>query len=203
MNQTKVPGQKNGSWRDWMQSSSPGGKKRISALLLKKNVIPAILGIFVYAFFLNFLLAFQKPLADLLFKFVDFLQIPKVLKLPLLVNPVLYKYSAMIIVGYVAFAFFLDLYRFLDRNLFNDLQWEGSRLKLTRRGWLGGESIHWEPNQSGLQILHKSGVIRKLLGLEKIVFFLQAQGAELSVIAESPYFSSRKNGEFLDRLFHS
>ncbi|EPG72517.1 hypothetical protein LEP1GSC058_0975 [Leptospira fainei serovar Hurstbridge str. BUT 6] len=203
MSSTKIPEKKLASWWEWAQTSANERNKKRLSLKLRKNPIPAIVSVGIYAGFLNLILPFRETIAIWLFKFVEFLQIPRVLKLQLLVDPRLYKYSAMVIVGYIAFAFFLDLVRFLDKNLFNNLYWEGAKLKLTRRGWLGGESVRWEPNQLGLQILHKGGVLRRLLGLEKLVFFLQPSGADVSLIAESPYFSSRKNSEFLKELFHS
>ncbi|PJZ70636.1 hypothetical protein CH373_06755 [Leptospira perolatii] len=189
-------------WWSWSQENQIGKKRKLQHAKLIPNPIPSFLAILIYCGFLYYLLPLQEIIATYVFKFVEFLQIPKVLKIQLLTDPRLYQYSALILVGYVGFAFFIDLWNFLEKNLLQSLSWEGEKIKLVKWSLLGKESVRWNPHLSGLQIMHKSGLLRSFLGLEKIVFYQQTQGKEVSVLAESPYFHSKKNREFLDSILH-
>ncbi len=195
--------QKSTAWWDWAPSSSEKRRKRKTEGTLRKNYIPSVLAVLTYCIFIWYFFPVKSLLSVWIFKFVEFLQITKVLKLSLLTDDRLYNYSSLGIVLYVSFAFLLDLFRFLNVNLFRNLRWEDEKLVLSKWGWLGGETVRWNPDQAGIQILHKGGLLRKYLGLEKIVFFTNLSDMGTSVVAESPFFSSLKNKSFLDSLFES
>ncbi|TGK03968.1 hypothetical protein EHO59_10615 [Leptospira semungkisensis] len=192
---------KSSAWWDW-ETSKPSLPKRSSgSSKLINNYIPPILAILAYFTFIWYLYPIKDLVSVWIFKFVELLQITKVLKLSLLTDKRLYDYTALAIFLYVGFAFFLDLFRFLNKNLFQNLSWDGEALIFSRWGLLGKITVRWNPNQTGLQILHKGGWVRKILGLEKILFKVNVSGAEESTLAESPFFSSKKNGQFLSSIF--
>ncbi|TGL58783.1 LIC20162 family protein [Leptospira sarikeiensis] len=190
-------------WWSWEISQPETKKRKTSKSKLKINYIPPVLALLLYGVFLAYLLPFRATVSGWIFKFVELLQITKVLKLSLLTDKRLYDYTALFIVSYIAFAFFLDLVRFLKKNLFQIFVTEESRLIVTKWGFLGKETIRWNPDQTGLQIHHKTGWIRSILGLEKLSFRIHITETENSILAESPYFFSRSNSPFLSSVFRS
>ncbi|MGJ4747912.1 LIC20162 family protein [Leptospira sp. SA-E8] len=190
-------------WWNW-ESSEPGIKpSKIKKSKLRINYVPPFFAILVYGAFIFYLFPFRTLVSTWIFKFVELLQITKVLKLSLLTDKRLYDYTALFVISYIAFAFFLDLVRFLRKNLFQVFVTEENRLAVTKWGLLGKETIRWNPDQTGLQIHHKSGWFRSLLGLEKLSFRIHLSETENSVLAESPYFFSKTNREFLSSVFRS
>ncbi|TGN00096.1 LIC20162 family protein [Leptospira dzoumogneensis] len=192
-------------WWNWENSETEirSSFSRIKKSKLKINYIPPVLAIAAYGVFLSYLFPFRATVSLWVFKFVELLQITKVLKLSLLTDKRLYDYTALFVISYIAFAFFLDLIRFLKKNLFQTFITEENRLAVTKWGFLGKETIRWNPDQTGLQIHHKSGWFRSLLGLEKLSFRIHINEAENSVLAESPYFFSKSNSDFLSSVFRS
>ncbi|PJZ24904.1 hypothetical protein CH352_12170 [Leptospira hartskeerlii] len=190
-------------WWNWENSEPEIRSSRIKKSKLRINYIPPFFAILVYGVFLFYLFPLRALVSTWIFKFVELLQITKVLKLSLLTDKRLYDYTALFVISYIAFAFFLDLVRFLRKNLFQTFVTEESRLAVTKWGFLGKETIRWNPDQTGLQIHHKSGWFRSLLGLEKLSFRIHLSETENSVLAESPYFFSKSNREFLSSVFRS
>ncbi|EMJ99320.1 hypothetical protein AB3N61_17785 [Leptospira sp. WS58.C1] len=191
------------AWWNWESSEPEIRSSKIKKSKLKINYIPPFFAILVYGVLLFYLFPFWTLVSTWIFKFVELLQITKVLKLSLLTDKRLYDYSALFVISYIAFAFFLDLIRFLRKNLFQVFVTEDNRLAVTKWGLLGKEIIRWNPDQTGLQIHHKSGWFRSLLGLEKLSFRIHLSETENSVLAESPYFFSKSNREFLSSVFRS
>lgn len=190
-------------WWNWENSELDIRSSKIKKSKLRINYIPPALAILIYGIFLFYLFPIRTLVSSWIFKFVELLQITKVLKLSLLTDQRLYDYTAVFVITYIAFAFFLDLVRFLRKNLFQTFVTEESRLSVTKWGLLGKETIRWNPDQTGLQIHHKSGWFRSLLGLEKLSFRIHINEAENSVLAESPYFFSKNNSDFLSSVFRS
>lgn len=193
------------AWWSWVPASSKkaNAPKKPKTGIFRKNYIPPAIAILAYLAFIWYFFPVKDIISSLVLKFVELLQITKVLKLSLLTDKRLYDYSALAVVTYISFAVFLDLLRFLHISLFRTLEWEGDRLALTTWGWKGRETVRWNPNQPGIQILHRNGLLRRILGLEKLVFFTNLSGAGISTVAESPYFTSRKNSAFVHSLFDS
>ncbi|PKA16444.1 LIC20162 family protein [Leptospira haakeii] len=190
-------------WWNWENSEPEIRSSRIKKSTLRINYIPPFFAILVYGIFLFYLFPLRTLVSTWIFKFVELLQITKVLKLSLLTDKRLYDYTALFVISYIAFAFFLDLVRFLRKNLFQTFITEENRLAVTKWGFLGKETIRWNPDQTGLQIHHKSGWFRSLLGLEKLSFRIHLSETENSVLAESPYFFSKSNQDFLSSVFRS
>ncbi|PJZ76587.1 LIC20162 family protein [Leptospira neocaledonica] len=190
-------------WWNWENSNSEVRSSKIKKSKLRINYIPPFFVILIYGVFLFYLFPVKTLVSTWIFKFVELLQITKVLKLSLLTDKRLYDYTALFVISYIAFAFFLDLVRFLRKNLFQIFVTEENRLAVTKWGLLGKETIRWNPDQTGLQIHHKSGWFRSLLGLEKLSFRIHLSETENSVLAESPYFFSKHNPEFLSSVFRS
>ncbi|TGK10615.1 hypothetical protein EHQ81_11600 [Leptospira selangorensis] len=190
-------------WWNWENSEPEIRSSRIKKSKLRINYIPPFFTILVYGVFLFYLFPLRTLVSTWIFKFVELLQITKVLKLSLLTDKRLYDYTALFVISYIAFAFFLDLVRFLRKNLFQTFITEENRLAVTKWGFLGKETIRWNPDQTGLQIHHKSGWFRSLLGLEKLSFRIHLSETENSVLAESPYFFSKNNRDFLSSVFRS
>ncbi|GBF40568.1 LIC20162 family protein [Leptospira johnsonii] len=190
-------------WWNWESSEPELRSSKVKKSTLRINYIPPFFGILVYGVFLFYLFPVRTLVSTWIFKFVELLQITKVLKLSLLTDKRLYDYTALFVISYIAFAFFLDLVRFLRKNLFQVFVTEENRLAVTKWGLLGKETIRWNPDQTGLQIHHKSGWFRSLLGLEKLSFRIHLSETENSVLAESPYFFSKSNREFLSSVFRS
>ncbi|MEI7013393.1 LIC20162 family protein [Leptospira licerasiae] len=190
-------------WWNWENSETEIRSAKIKKSKLRINYIPPFLAILVYGVFLFYLFPLRILVSTWIFKFVELLQITKVLKLSLLTDKRLYDYTALFVISYIAFAFFLDLVRFLKKNLFQSFVTEENRLAVTKWGLLGKETIRWNPDQTGLQIHHKSGWFRSLLGLEKLSFRIHLSETENSILAESPYFFSKSNKDFLSSVFRS
>lgn len=190
-------------WWNWENSETEIRSAKIKKSKLRINYIPPFLAILVYGVFLFYLFPLRILVSTWIFKFVELLQITKVLKLSLLTDKRLYDYTALFVISYIAFAFFLDLVRFLKKNLFQSFVTEENRLAVTKWGLLGKETIRWNPDQTGLQIHHKSGWFRSLLGFEKLSFRIHLSETENSVLAESPYFFSKSNKDFLSSVFRS
>lgn len=190
-------------WWNWENSEPEIRSSRIKKSKLRINYIPPLFTILVYGVFLFYLFPLRTLVSTWIFKFVELLQITKVLKLSLLTDKRLYDYTALFVISYIAFAFFLDLVRFLRKNLFQTFVTEENRLAVTKWGFLGKETIRWNPDQTGLQIHHKSGWFRSLIGLEKLSFRIHLSETENSVLAESPYFFSKNNLDFLSSVFRS
>ncbi|EPG66125.1 LIC20162 family protein [Leptospira wolffii] len=191
------------SWWDWAPNPSGIKRRKASGGELKKNYIPPVLAILIYAVSVWYFFPVKDFVAVWISKFVELLQITKVLKLSFLTDKRLYEYSSLAIVCYISFAFFLDLLRFLRTSLFHNLKWEGEKLVLSKWSWSGKETVRWNPNQPGIQILHKNGFFRRILGFERLVFFTNLSDAGTSIVAESPFFFSKSNVSFLNPLFDS
>lgn len=133
-------------------------------------------------------------------KFTEFLLIPKVLNLPILQDRRLYSTVGYLIFGYIGFAFFLDWIRFIERTYWTAVFLKGNILSLETKGIFGKNVFRWDCRQSGVQIVHKTGLLRKFLGLERIVIVtadLKSEGGEL----HSPFFFRAQNGDLIRGLF--
>lgn len=190
-------------WWNWENPETEIRSSKIKKSKLRINYIPPLFTTAVFGVFLFYLFPLRTLVSTWIFKFVELLQITKVLKLSLLTDKRLYDYTALFVISYIAFAFFLDLVRFLRKNLFQTFVTEENRLAVTKWGFLGKETIRWNPDQTGLQIHHKSGWFRSLLGLEKLSFRIHLSETENSILAESPYFFSKYNRDFLSSVFRS
>ncbi|TGK01865.1 hypothetical protein EHQ53_15470 [Leptospira langatensis] len=192
---------KSSAWWDWETSKPSIRRTNSGSSKLQNNYIPPAIAVLLYLVFIWYLYPVKDLVSLWIFKFVELLQITKVLKLSLLTDKRLYDYTALVIILYIGFAFFLDLFRFLSKNLLQKLSWDGEAVVFSRWGLLGKITVRWNPNQTGLQILHKGGWVRKILGLEKILFRVNVTGTEESTLAESPFFSSTRNNAFLSSIF--
>lgn len=102
-------------------------------------------------------------------KFTDFLLIPKVLNLPILQDQRLYIAVGVIIFGYIGLGFILDWIRFIGRTCFTVLFLKGDFLFLERKFFFDKNVFQWNRKQNGIQVIHKTGLLRGFLGLERIV----------------------------------
>ncbi|MBM9576157.1 hypothetical protein JWG45_03230 [Leptospira sp. 201903070] len=137
-------------------------------------------------------------------KFTDFLLIPKVLNLPILQNPLLYQSVGYLTFAYIGLAFFLDWVRFINRTCFTRVSLKGDLLSVETRSFFGKDVFQWNRKQSGVQIVHKTGVLRRLLGLERIWIVTPDLRSE-SVASQSgilsPYFFRGQNRNLISSLF--
>ncbi|AVV52138.1 LIC20162 family protein [Leptospira santarosai] len=167
---------------------------------LKINPIPPIFGtLIVFAVLYGCYLGGEVT-ALYLQKFTEFLLIPKVLNLPILQDRRLYSTVGYLIFGYIGFAFFLDWIRFIERTYWTAVFLKGNILSLETKGIFGKNVFRWDCRQSGVQIVHKTGLLRKFLGLERIVIVtadLKSEGGEL----HSPFFFRAQNGNLIRGLF--
>lgn len=142
--------------------------------------------------------------ASYLQKFTDFLLIPKVLNLPILQNPLLYRSVGYLTFGYIGFAFLLDWIRFINRTCFTKIFLKGDSLSVETRGFFGKDVFQWNRKQGGVQIVHKTGVLRKLLGLERIWIVtpdLRSESVASQAGILSPFFFRGPNRNLISSLF--
>lgn len=136
---------------------------------LRINPIPPIFGTLIVFVVLYGCYLGGEVSAFYLQKFTDFLLIPKVLNLPILQDRKLYLTVGYLAFGYIGFAFFLDWVRFIERTCLTAVFLKGDILSLEIRGFFGKNIFRWNCKQSGVQIVHKTGLFRKFFGLERIV----------------------------------
>ncbi|MBM9500682.1 hypothetical protein JWG44_10530 [Leptospira sp. 201903071] len=170
---------------------------------LKINPIPPILmtilvgGILYVCYLLGGLSALYLQ------KFTDFLLIPKVLNLPILQNPLLYQSVGYLTFGYIGLAFILDWIRFINRTCLTRVSLKGDLLSVETRGFFGKDVSHWNRKQSGVRIIHKTGVLRRLLGLERIRIVapdLRSENVTSQSGILSPFFFRGQNRNFVSSL---
>ncbi|TGM58699.1 LIC20162 family protein [Leptospira adleri] len=171
---------------------------------LKINPIPPILITFLVGGILYGCYLLGGLSASYLQKFTDFLLIPKVLNLPILQNPLLYRSVGYLTFGYIGFAFLLDWVRFINRTCFTKVSLKGDFLSVETRGFFGKDVFQWNRRQNGVQIVHKTGVLRRLLGLERIWIAAPDLRSE-SIVSQagilSPFFFRGSNRNFISSLF--
>lgn len=173
-----------------------------SQIRLKINPIPPIFitlvvfGVLYGCYFAAQLSAFYLQ------KFTDFLLIPKVLNLPILQDPRLYLAVGVIIFGYIGLGFILDWARFIGRTCFTSLFLKGDLLFLERKFFFDKNVFQWNRKQNGIQVIHKTGLLRGFLGLERIVIFVPDLKSEGKVSGlYSPFFFPSQNGNLIRGLF--
>ncbi|XDD52414.1 hypothetical protein AB3N59_18950 [Leptospira sp. WS92.C1] len=171
---------------------------------LKINPIPPIVmtGIVLIVLYGCYLLGDLS--AVYLQKFTDFLLIPKVLNLPILQNPKLYQAVGYLTFGYIGCAFVLDWIRFIGKNCMSKIALKGHFLVLETRGIFGKDVFQWNRKENGIQIVHKTGFFRKLLGLERILILtpdLRSEGISSKNGIVSPFFFRGQNQSLIEHLF--
>ncbi|WP_426489584.1 LIC20162 family protein [Leptospira interrogans serovar Copenhageni] len=129
-------------------------------------------------------------------KFTDFLLIPKVLNLPILQDQRLYIAAGVIIFGYIGLGFILDWIRFIGRTCFTVLFLKGDFLFLERKFFFDKNVFQWNRKQNGIQVIHKTGLLRGFLGLERIVIV----SPDFKTLY-SPFFFPSQNGNLIRGLF--
>ncbi|RHX89157.1 LIC20162 family protein [Leptospira stimsonii] len=173
-------------------------------LYLKINPIPPILITLVVGAILYGCYLLGGLSALYLQKFTDFLLIPKVLNLPILQNPLLYRSVGYLTFGYIGFAFLLDWIRFINRTCFTRVGLKGDLLSVETRSFFGKDVFQWNRKQSGVQIVHKTGVLRRLLGLERIWIVapdLRSESVASQAGILSPYFFRGPNRNLIASFF--
>ncbi|TGL69649.1 LIC20162 family protein [Leptospira kmetyi] len=171
---------------------------------LKINPIPPIFTtLIVFAVLYGCFLGGELA-ASYLRKFVDFLLIPKVLNLPILQDERLYLAVGYLTFGYIGFAFLLDWIRFIRRTCFTAVSLKGDVLFLETKSLLGKNVFQWNRKQSGIQIVHKTGLFRKIFGLERIIVVtpdLRSEGIASEFGIHSPFFFRSQNRNLIQNLF--
>ncbi|EMJ96635.1 LIC20162 family protein [Leptospira alstonii] len=173
-----------------------------SRIRLKINPIPPIFATLIVFVVLYGCYLGGEFSALYLRKFTDFLLIPKVLNLPILQDQRLYSSIGFLTFGYIGFAFLLDWVRFIGRTCLTALSLRGDILSLETRGLFGKNVLQWNRNQNGIQIVHKTGLFRELLGLERIVIVapdLKSEGLAFGI--HSPFFFRGQNRNLIRGLF--
>ncbi|EQA61844.1 LIC20162 family protein [Leptospira alexanderi] len=171
---------------------------------LRINPIPPIFGTLVVFTVLYGCYLGGEVSAFYLQKFTDFLLIPKVLNLPILQDRRLYLTVGYLAFGYIGFAFFLDWVRFIERTCLTAVFLKGDILSLETRGLFGKNIFRWNCKQSGIQIVHKTGLFRKFFGLERIVIVttdLRSEGNNSEFGLHSPFFFQAQNRNLIRGLF--
>ncbi|WP_078123816.1 LIC20162 family protein [Leptospira alexanderi] len=171
---------------------------------LRINPIPPIFGTLVVFTVLYGCYLGGEVSAFYLQKFTDFLLIPKVLSLPILQDRRLYLTVGYLAFGYIGFAFFLDWVRFIERTCLTAVFLKGDILSLETRGLFGKNIFRWNCKQSGIQIVHKTGLFRKFFGLERIVIVttdLRSEGNSSEFGLHSPFFFQAQNRNLIRGLF--
>ncbi|EMM98270.1 hypothetical protein LEP1GSC021_4362 [Leptospira noguchii str. 1993005606] len=169
---------------------------------LKINLIPpAFITLIVFGVLYGCYLAVEIS-AFYLQKFTDFLLIPKVLNLPILQDQRLYLAVGALVFGYIGFAFILDWVRFIGRTCFTFLFLRGDFLFLERKFFFDKDVFQWNRKQNGIQVIHKTGLLRGFLGLERIVIFVPDLKSEGKVSGlYSPFFFPSQNENLIRGLF--
>ncbi|WP_061247137.1 LIC20162 family protein [Leptospira noguchii] len=169
---------------------------------LKINLIPpAFITLIVFGMLYGCYLAMEIS-AFYLQKFTDFLLIPKVLNLPILQDQRLYLAVGALVFGYIGFAFILDWVRFIGRTCFTFLFLRGDFLFLERKFFFDKDVFQWNRKQNGIQVIHKTGLLRGFLGLERIVIFVPDLKSEGKVSGlYSPFFFPSQNENLIRGLF--
>ncbi|AXR69970.1 LIC20162 family protein [Leptospira mayottensis] len=171
---------------------------------LRINPIPPIFGTLIVFVVLYGCYLGGEVSAFYLQKFTDFLLIPKVLNLPILQDRKLYLTVGYLAFGYIGFAFFLDWVRFIERTCLTAVFLKGDILSLEIRGFFGKNIFRWNCKQSGVQIVHKTGLFRKFFGLERIVIVttdLRSEGDSSEFGLYSPFFFRAQNRNLIRGLF--
>lgn len=160
-----------------------------TSIRLKINLIPPVfITLIVFGVLYGCYLAVEIS-AFYLQKFTDFLLIPKVLNLPILQDQRLYLAVGALVFGYIGFAFILDWVRFIGRTCFTFLFLRGDFLFLERKFFFDKNVFQWNRKQNGIQVIHKTGLLRGFLGLERIVIFVPDLKSEGKVSGlYSPFF---------------
>ncbi|EMF84357.1 hypothetical protein LEP1GSC188_3230 [Leptospira weilii serovar Topaz str. LT2116] len=81
---------------------------------------------------------------------------------------------------------------------------KGDILSLETRGLFGKNVFRWNCKQSGIQIVHKTGLFRKFFGLERIVIVaadLRSEGNNSEFGLHSPFFFRAQNRNLIRALF--
>ncbi|RHX78669.1 LIC20162 family protein [Leptospira yasudae] len=175
-----------------------------AAIRLRINPIPPILvTLIVFAVLYGCFLAGELS-ALYLQKFTDFLLIPKVLNLPILQDKRLYLAVGYLTFGYIGLAFVIDWVRFIGRTCFTFVSLKGETLFLETRGLFGKNVFQWNLKQNGIQLVHKTGFLRRLLGLERILIVtpdLRSEGIASENGLHSPFFFRGPNANLIHGLF--
>lgn len=173
-----------------------------TSIRLKINLIPPVfITLIVFGVLYGCYLAVEIS-AFYLQKFTDFLLIPKVLNLPILQDQRLYLAVGALVFGYIGFAFILDWVRFIGRTCFTFLFLRGDFLFLERKFFFDKNVFQWNRKQNGIQVIHKTGLLRGFLGLERIVIFVPDLKSEGKVSGlYSPFFFPSQNENLIRGLF--
>ncbi|TGK33857.1 hypothetical protein EHQ12_14360 [Leptospira gomenensis] len=177
-----------------------GGEADVSSAILRINFLPPVVMTFVLGGALYVCYSLGGFASEYLRRFVEFLLIPKVLNLPILQNPLLYSSAGYLVFGYIGLAFVFDWIRFLRGSVFTSVYLRGDVLYLETRSLTGRNILRWKRTESGARFIHQTGVLRKLLGLERIVISLPDMDGVEGRGFISPYFFRKKNGDLLRGL---
>ncbi len=155
-------------------------KQRIQALydvynfrLLRTNPLPPLViaaGILLVLFAGMF---YVDDFAGLMRNLVGLLRFDKVLKLAILSSPEFYLNIAWLVYAYVAISLLLDLRRVHQRQFARDVFAVNDRLYIHQEGLVNHGLREFNLNSPDISLQVRTGLIRELLGMERLVIHIR------------------------------
>ncbi len=145
---------------------------------------------------LGFVFPYAHLAGDALRWFVHVLQLPQILKAPILEEHDLYWVLSMLLFSYVSAAVILDLARYVRRTGRRDLIITEESAYMLEWLWTGPSIVRLPYGSPGFRVEFRTGFFRRLLGLERFHFHFPDH------TLTSPFFSRRRveNSDLATRL---
>ncbi len=115
--------------------------------------------------------------------FVRILELPVVMKLPLLEDPAFYFWISVGVYAYLAAAVFWDLGKWFGTVARKELVLTGKECFVIDRRIIGYRLHRWQKSRQDCRIELRSGFLRRIFAMEKIYFHFPDESVS------SPYFS--------------
>ncbi|WCL47635.1 LIMLP_18675 family protein [Leptospira sp. GIMC2001] len=187
----------------WSAALAERKKSRISSWLgtkfydeIKTNPLPGFFWIGIVLAFLLWLSSQIHYLSGFLEWFVYLLEIPKVLKLPILENKDIYRYPAVLIYLYLSFALLWDISMRLQKSWGRSIYFTSDCLYIKTNEVLGFQLEKITLRNQNIVWKLRRGFVRDKLGL------VQFQIRIDNTLIESPYFFGSKNISIINKFLN-